>query len=50
MSKDSIFPAKLILAFGLLIAIVVCVGVIEPSGYRLEGAATAKWLATLPII
>src|SRR6266513_5991070 len=47
MIKDSNFPAKLILAFGLLIAIVVCVGVIGlrhlQADAELERIVDARW-------
>src|SRR5437016_4266301 len=47
MIKDSIFPAKLILAFGVLIAIVVCVGVIGlrhlQADAELERIVDARW-------
>src|SRR5437588_2772687 len=47
MIKDSSFPAKLILAFGLLIAIVVCVGVIGlrhvEADAELERIVDARW-------
>src|SRR2546430_9774820 len=47
MIKDSIFPAKLILAFGVLIAIVVCVGVIGlrhlEADAELERIVDARW-------
>src|SRR5436853_4952682 len=47
MIKDSSFPAKLILAFGVLIAIVVCVGVIGlrhlQADAELERIVDARW-------
>src|SRR2546423_146189 len=47
MRRDSIFPAKLILAFGLLIAIVVGVGLIGLRHVRadaeLERIVDARW-------
>jgi len=47
MIKDSSFPAKLILAFGVLIAIVVCIGVIGlrhlQADAELERIVDARW-------
>jgi len=47
MIKDSSLPAKLILAFGLLIAIVVCVGVVGlrhlQADAELERIVDARW-------